>query len=183
MTELAALASEVGASERTLRRAAGRGTIRAIRTSPRRAIVPSAEYDYVRRNWGLVSGLVQELRTLPNVRLATLFGSVARGDHGAESDIDLLVGLRKDGMRERARLAERVESATGRPVQIVVLADALDRPELVDGALRDGRVLIDRDGDWSKLKSGESRIRRQAEEHGRLLEDRLGAALGELGVS
>src|SRR3989304_5014989 len=116
-TELGMLAEEVETSERTLRRAANRGTIRVVRKSPRwtlvpsdgyeyvrrrRPLVPSDEYEYVRRRWPLVRALLRELRPLPAVRLAVLFGSVARGTESPESDLDILVRLRSDGVDERA---------------------------------------------------------------------------------
>jgi len=182
MTELAMLADSVGASERTLRRAANRGTIRTVRRSPHRRLVSSSEYAYVRSRWPLIGSLIQELRTLPNVRLATLFGSVARGDDRPESDLDLVVQLRNDGVHERAQVAERLEAASGRAVQLIPLKDARDAPSLLADALRDGRVLIDREEAWPKLKRSESVVRRRAEKADRELGKNARAALEELGV-
>lgn len=182
MTELAMLAQALGVSERTLRRAANRGTIRTIRRSPRRVLVPSSEYEYVRRRWPLIGSLIQELRTLPNVRLATLFGSAARGDDWPQSDLDVLVQLRNDGAHERAQVAERLEAASGRPVQLVRLEDAHAAPSLLADALRDGRVLVDREEGWPKLKNRESDNRREAEKADRQLRKNARAALEELGV-
>jgi predicted nucleotidyltransferase len=182
MTELAMLAQAVGASERTLRRAAHRGTIRTIRRGPRRVVIPSIEYAYVARRWPLIGSLLQELRTLPNVRLATLFGSVARGDDQPESDLDVLVQLRNDGVHQRALVAERLESASGCPVQLVSLEDAHGAPSLLADALRDGRVLVDREEVWPKLKRSESKVRHEAEKADRQLEKNARAALEELGV-
>ena len=88
MTELGMLAREVGTSERTLRRAVNRGAIQAVRKSPRRLLVPSGEYEYVRRRWPLVGRLVQELRTLPNVHHLE---SVVRGRLRADVTIPDLV--------------------------------------------------------------------------------------------
>src|SRR6266508_1738289 len=117
MSELDALAEEVGASGRTLRRAAARGAIRCQRPSERRIVIPPTEYDYVRRHWSFFERLLAALRTEPNVRLAVVFGSVARGEEQADSDLDLLVQLRRDGSGARAELRERVEGAIGRRVQ------------------------------------------------------------------
>jgi predicted nucleotidyltransferase len=183
MTELAMLAQAVGTSERTLRRAANRGTIRAIRRSPRRLLVTSSEHEYMRRRWPLLSVLIQELRTLPNVRLAMLFGSIARGDDGLKSDLDVLVKLRSDGVRERAQVAERLEAASGRSVQLVSLEDALSAPSLLAEALRDGRVLVDREASWPRLNRREPEIRRQAEQANSQLKRNVGSALKELGVT
>lgn len=182
MTELAMLAEAVGASERTIRRAANRGTIRTIRKSPRRVLVTSSEYAFVRQRWPLIGSLIQELRTLPNVRLATLFGSVARGDDRPESDLDVLVQLRNDGVHERAQVAERLEAASGRAVQFVPLEDARRAPSLLADVLRDGRVLVDREEAWPRLKGSEPEIRRKAEKADRQLEKNARAALEELGV-
>jgi len=183
MTELAMLAEEVGTSERTLRRAANRGTIRVERRSPRRLLVPSSEYEYVRRQWSLVGALIQELRTLPRVRLAMVFGSVARGDDRPESDLDVLVQLRSDDIGERAKVAERLETASGRPVQLVSFEDALKAPALLADAVRDGRVLVDREGTWQKLKRREPEIQLEAELADLELQKRALSALEELGVT
>jgi hypothetical protein len=79
MTELDELASDIGVSGRTLRRAAARGTLAMHRSSPKKLSVPVAERVYLRARWQVLSPLIEVLRTLPNVRLAVLFGSVARG--------------------------------------------------------------------------------------------------------
>ena len=183
MTELAMLAQITGTSERTLRRAANRGTIRAIRRSPRRVLVPSSEHEFVRRRWPLIRGLIQELRTLPNVRLATLFGSTARGDDSPGSELDVLVQLRNDGLDERAQVAERLEAASGRPVQLVSLEDALGAASLLAAAHSDGRVLVDREGGWQTLKSREPAIRREAQKADRQLKVDAWSALEELGIT
>src|SRR5947209_1233907 len=119
MTELDALAEEVGISGRTLRRAAERGAIRCQRPSERRIVVPPREYDYIRRHWPLFDRLLHVLRTQPSVRFAVVFGSVARGEEQADSDLDLLVQLRDDGSGARAELREQLETAAGRRVQLV----------------------------------------------------------------
>src|SRR5437870_4094842 len=180
MTELGMLAREVGTSERTLRRAVNRGAIQAVRKSPRRLLVPSGEYEYVCRRWPLVGRLVQELRTLPNVRMALLFGSVARGEERPDSDLDVLVELRKDGVHERGQLYERLESASGRHVQLVTLDEAKRAPSLLADVLREGRVLVDRDSTWQRLKRREAEIQREGKRADRQLRKRAWAALEEL---
>jgi predicted nucleotidyltransferase len=149
MAELDQLAAEIGVSGRTLRRAGERGTIRCTRASPRLITTTAEEYDYIRKHWPLLERALQVLRTRPDVRLAVLFGSVARGGAASTSDVDLLVRVR-GGWRERADAALALEDALGRAVQLVDLdsAPAL----LLADVLREGRVLADRDGDWARLK-------------------------------
>ena len=180
MTDLDALAEEIGTSGRTLRRAAARGAIRCQRRSERRIVVPPREYDYVRRHWPLFDRLLAALRTQPSVRLAVVFGSVARGEEQAGSDVDLLVELRGDGSATRAELRERLEGAAGRRVQLVGLAEAERSPLLLADVLRDGRVLVDRDGRWLKLQRRKRATERRAEEADRRLDDEAWAALEHL---
>jgi predicted nucleotidyltransferase len=180
MPELDVLAAELGTSGRTLRRAATRGAIRCTRPSERRIVVSPREYDYVRRQWPLLGRLVAELRTQPNVRLAVVFGSVARGEENLASDLDLLVRLRRDGFRERAELTRRLEALSGRRVQLVGLGEAEPAPLLLKDVVRDGRVLVDRDGDWQKLKRRERGIGRQAGDAERRLDEEAWAVLEHL---
>lgn len=171
MAMLHLLAGPVGASERTLRRAAARGLIRGARPSPRRLVLAAGEIAYLREHWPLLEQLVETLRKHPNVRLAVLYGSLARGDEQAESDLDLLVRLRRDDYRSRADLAGSLADATGRQVQIVSLAQAEEAPLLLADVLRDGRVLVDRELDWPRLRRREHRIVERA----RAEDERLGA--------
>jgi hypothetical protein len=57
-------------------------------------------------------------------------------------------------------------------VQVVSARDAQASPGLLADALRDGRVLVDRDGLWPQLKRRESSVRRAAELRDRELLDR-----------
>lgn len=79
-TVLAALAHDIGVSERTLRRAVNDGTLRGSRPSPRSLDLPLSERSYARRAWPLLAALRTALRTEPNVRFALLFGSAATGE-------------------------------------------------------------------------------------------------------
>lgn len=182
MPDLDVLALDLHVSGRTLRRAANRGTIHAIRESDRHIRLPHDEATYLRRNWRLLASLVAELRTLPDVRFAVLFGSAARGELKHGSDLDLLVRFARGGIASRSHLMDRLEQAAGRDVQVVVLDDALDAPLLLADILRDGRVLVDRDGEWTRLKRRERSIRREAETAEAQLADGVVARLRELGA-
>ena len=77
---------------------------------------------------------------------AWLFGSVARGTEGPESDVDVAIldaGVTKASTDHLLDLAAELEAALGRPVQIVRLENA--PPDLVHRVLRDGVLLLDRD--------------------------------------
>jgi uncharacterized protein len=162
MTELDALANEVGVHGRTLRRAVERGLLRGARRGSREVVVPPSERRYVRVHWPLLGRLLEALGKQPNVRLAVLFGSVARGSGHPQSDLDLLVRLRRDDHRARAELVDALENASGRQVQLVSLEQAAEAPLLLADVIEDGRVLVDRDGDWPRLVRRERQIVRRA---------------------
>jgi predicted nucleotidyltransferase len=163
ITVLDDLARDLGLSERTLRRAVASGTIRAERPSPRRLRLSDDEREWVLHHWPTVARLRGELRKEPSVRLAVMFGSSARGREHRRSDIDLLVELDAASRDRLAELEERLSSGAGREVQLVSARDAQASPGLLADALRDGRVVVDRDGLWAHLKRRESSIRRAAE--------------------
>lgn len=161
------LADEVGMSERTLRRCVGSGLIRARRPSSRQLLLSQEEATWVRAHWPLVAALRGALRTEPNVELAVLFGSTARGDDVVGvSDLDLLVGLRRPfpGALEALRL--RVSARLPGEVQIVPADAVLNNPRLLAEVSRDGRPLVDRERAWLSLQAQA----RQAQ----VLADRLG---------
>jgi predicted nucleotidyltransferase len=157
------IADRIGADERTLRRAVEQGTLRVSRTSARRLTLSEAEDRYLRSHWGLLQRLRAVLRTEPNVRLAAVFGSLARGDGDADADLDLLVDLHDESWRRTQRLRTRLERALDRPVDLVV-AGRVDRdnPALLAEALADGRVIVDRDARWPSLKRRAPALRRAA---------------------
>lgn len=179
MNQLDRLASELGTSGRTLRRAASRGTIRCERPSPRRFLVDAHEREYVRGRWPLLAAMLQVLRTRPDVSLAVVFGSVSRGDEHPESNVDVLVQLAAPSLRALSTLIDRLEQATGRSVQIVELESAEDAPILLADMLRDGRVLVDREGAWAKLRRREPQILAEAKKAEDTDLDEITAALEE----
>jgi len=92
--------------------------------------------------------LREELRRAPGgVVCAYLFGSVARGNARAQSDIDVAVLFKKPPAARLDAgpldLEGALERALGRPIQLVVLNRA--PADLVRRVLRDGRVVLDRD--------------------------------------
>ena len=68
-----------------------------------------------------------DLRREFSVRSFRVFGSIVRGEAGADSDIDILVEFEADarvGLFEFARLQQRLSEVLGRPVDLVT-PDAL----------------------------------------------------------
>jgi predicted nucleotidyltransferase len=162
MNELALLAEEVGVDERTLRRAANQGTVRAERVSPRKLRLPPREAHYLRRQWPLLGQLRTALRTEPNVRFALLFGSTARGDDREDSDVDLLVVLRDDSLHRKVELEMKLEEVLGRGVDVLTLEGAERNSTLFAMAVEQGRVLVDRIDLWPKLSAEANRLERRA---------------------
>ena len=158
------LAEELGTSGRTLRRAADRGLIRAERPSERKLRLPASEATYVRTHWPLLRDLLDALRTQPNVRLAVLFGSTARGDDSQSSDLDVLVDLRQDDPFERAKVVHALEAASDRGVQLVSRAQAEEAPLLLADVVSEGRVLVDREREWPRLQRRRRQVERRASE-------------------
>lgn len=135
-----------------------------------------AERRYVETHWALLSSVVSWLRTRPNVRLAVVYGSVARGVDRPESDLDLLVSLDREEAHTTASLAATLGEKIGRRVQMVSLTHARRTPLLLLDIVREGRVLLDRDGEWPSLVRRERRLERQAAD----AEDELDRRITEL---
>jgi predicted nucleotidyltransferase len=173
MDSLRQAAAELSIPERTLKRAAGEGLIRGERLSPRRFRVTLREEVYLRSHWGLLHLLRGALRTEPNVRLAVLFGSTAKGDDLEGSDIDILVALEDPSVGRLAGLQERLSGRTVRNVQLVRLEDAENVPMLMVDVIEQGRVLIDRESRWSGMLENRAKWQRL----GRRVERSLPGAL------
>ncbi len=163
-SQLPTIAREIGADERTLRRAAARGTVRAHRPGTRQLELAEGEMEYLRTHWALLSALNRALRTEPNVAVALLYGSAARGEDRVDSDLDLLVGLRDEAAPAAGReLALRLERVLGREVDVARVSRAWkDAPLLVLRAIDEGRVLVDRDDSWPALRAERPRLERAA---------------------
>jgi predicted nucleotidyltransferase len=160
VSDLKPIAAELGVSERTLRRAISQGTLRASRPSPRKLWLPLSERRYLRRSWPLLSTLRSALRTEPNVRFALLFGSAAVGTDTAASDVDVLVALDNPDLAAVVDVEARLAGAVGRRVDVIRLEDAETSPNVLARAIRDGRVLIDREGVWPTLRAREPALAR-----------------------
>lgn len=179
MDSLRTLARQLDVPERTLRRAAAEGLVRGERTSARRYKTTLREESYLRRHWPLLRDLRSALRTEPNARLAVLFGSLATGRASERSDLDVLVVLADPSAARVAALAARLRHRLGREVQIVRLQEAEQSPVLMADVLEHGRVLVDRDAHWPRLKAAEPRWRRRAAAADVTLED----SVPELGLT
>lgn len=175
------IARELGADERTLRRAAERGAIRCRRPGPRKLEITEGERKYLRTHWGLLHALTRALRTEPNVRLAVLYGSVARGDERRDSDVDVLVEFGEELPGAAGALAMRLEHAVGRGVDVTRLRRArVSAPLLVLQVLDEGRVLVDRDELWSALLRERRRIARAATSAQQAVREQAAVAFREL---
>ena len=153
---LSELASQLETTDRTLRRAVREGLLHAERASPRTIDLTLSEREYLLRAWPLLAQLRAALRTEPSVRLAVLFGSRARGDDQDQSDVDILVdaGPAQALRPVQQRLADRLAGK----IQLVALEDAERAPMLLAEVLREGRVLVDREGLWSTLQLKRGRV-------------------------
>lgn len=159
---LAETAAALHCDERTLRRYAGLGLLRAKRGKRDELRLPYREEAYLRRHWELLHGLRGTLRTEPSVRLAVLFGSAAIGEDRPESDVDLLIEHSTGDLEQIVELQRRLRAETGHPIHIVSLEDARRSPSLLADVLREGRVIVDRDGAWQRLGKEKKWVLRRA---------------------
>ncbi len=165
MNELELLASQIGANERTLRRAFNEGTLRGERPTPRKLKLDAAEKRYLRRSWNLIATLRGALRTEQNVRFALLFGSAARGDDSEGSDVDLIVELRDSSLVRIVDLELKLEELLERRVDVLALEDAGANPVLLAEAVAEGRTIVDREERWAQLGSEAEAMNRRASRH------------------
>lgn len=175
------LADELNADERTLRRAVSQNTIHCRRPGPRRIRLAPGEAEYLRAHWGLLAGLRRALRTERDVRLAVLYGSVARGDEDAGSDLDLLVASSHGEPLDRVHLATRLRDLAGRAVDIADLKRIeAAAPLLLARVVDEGRVIVDRDGLWQDLYARRRAIRARGQRSYRRQMDEAAHAIAEL---
>ncbi len=184
MSAVQELAAGLGASERTLRRAVALGTVRSRRLSARRLRLADGEVGYLRSHWGLLAELRSALRTEQRVRLAVLFGSTARGDDDALSDIDLLVDFADEKPLDRLSLGIRLADKLGRGVDVASRKRAEESdPFFLLQALDEGRVLIDRNGEWIKLRHRRPALYKRAMRSYRRQQERADEALRGLAIT
>ena len=94
----------------------------------------------------MLAVLRRVLEAEPDVAYALLFGSSTRGTAHAGSDADIAIELRAGAARDVRSvggLAARLESATGRPIDLVLLDEA--PAPLAYRIFRDGHLLVERD--------------------------------------
>ncbi len=180
-SDLPVVARAIGVPERTLRRAVRRGTVRSRALGPRRVELDAPERAYLAENWLLIAGIMKALRTERNVRLAVIFGSVARGDASADSDIDVLVSLAEERPMYAQHLSTRLEERLGRDVDVLSLGRLRERnPGLLASALADGRPVFDRDDLWEQLVLERESIERAGTEARAARHRRASAAIADL---
>jgi predicted nucleotidyltransferase len=174
---LAQLAQTVGTGERTLRRAIADGTIYAVTVGSRKSTLTPEEAEYVRLHWDELGVLRQLLRTEPNVALAVVFGSFARGEEQPDSDLDVVVALRRADPLGLERLRGRLQPHLGRPLQLVALSVVERSASMLQEVLRDGRVLVDREGRWAGMQARRAAVGRAADAEGLRLADEARQAI------
>ena len=101
---------------------------------------------------GLLERLRQSIASLPEVRLAVLFGSTARGQARPQSDVDLGVLLDPDTPDVRFKAEIELGKAAGQSVDVVFLNQA---PPLLRFEIAKEGVLLHQDQDhlWTDFKT------------------------------
>lgn len=100
--------------------------------------------------------LLERLRrcaaSIPEVRLAVLFGSTARGQATRRSDVDIGVSIEPDTPAVRRRVAVELDRAAGRSVDVVFLEEA---PPLLRFEISKDGVLLFQNEDhlWTDFKA------------------------------
>ena len=99
-----------------------------------------------------VDQLSAVLSAFPQIELAVLFGSVARGGERPGSDIDIAVAARRAlSITEKIALVEALALRTGRPIDLVDLRTVSE--PLLGQVLRHGRRLLGSDRAYGELIS------------------------------
>jgi len=161
-TEIPTLAAELGVSASTIQRAAETGLIHGVRRGPRRFVLVTGEKEVLHQEWRLIESLRAALRTEPSVAAAILFGSHARGDSRADSDVDLLVSLRgKPDLEHFESLRDRLTQRVGHYVDLYADYEMGSQPVAMLRIATEGRPIVDREGYWPRLRRRLPQLRRQ----------------------
>ena len=92
------------------------------------------------------------LSAFPQIELAVLFGSVARGRERPESDVDVAVAVRHAlSAAEKIAIVEAMAERTGRPIDLVDLRTVAE--PLLGQILRHGRRLLGSNSAYGELIS------------------------------
>ena len=100
----------------------------------------------------LVEKLRGQIRNRPELRMAILFGSTARGTDRPGSDVDLGIVLDPYSPEVRFDIEAQLGRAARRPVHVILLDEA--PPLLRFEITRDGALLFEREkGLWTHFKA------------------------------
>src|SRR6266702_3032950 len=88
-------------------------------------------FTILRRTIGVVPAVSEALRKISGIRAAYLYGSFAKGDEDASSDIDVLI-VGKPEAAELANAARHLEKLLNREVNYTVIADQELKRKLAD---------------------------------------------------
>ena len=100
----------------------------------------------------LKSELIKALQVSGRVRLAILFGSVAKGEETAESDLDIALLMEQElSVEAKMEWIEQLAKLSGRPVDLIDLR-VVGEP-LLGQIFQTGERLIGSDGEYGKLLS------------------------------
>jgi predicted nucleotidyltransferase len=158
----ASLATELGTSDRTLRRLVESGVVRPRWRAGGHHPLPLEEADWLRGHWHLVSGLRRALRSEPSVRAAFLFGSAAKGTDTPVSDIDLIVDVEINDQMDLRALRLRLGRKVGRSIDLFLLSDLEAEPERLLPIISHARPIVDRAGAWRRLSQQRRVLRARA---------------------
>ncbi|HPB82499.1 MAG TPA: nucleotidyltransferase domain-containing protein [Spirochaetota bacterium] len=91
----------------------------------------------------ITDGLIQELTGISGVAAVYIFGSAAKGNLSAKSDLDIAVLFSGDQAENADRLdmMARLSAAAGRDVDLVILNDAT--PNLFHEILSTGKLVLE----------------------------------------
>lgn len=99
-----------------------------------------------------IPAIIRVVASMPAIRLAVLFGSVAKGRARVGSDLDLGVLFDQGEPGDLAALRVRLEREAGRVVDLIDLASAAPLLRMEIG--RHGRVLLEREaGEWALFRA------------------------------